>query len=80
MARKKRVSFISHGRRVSFYAKSSPKRRTPKLNKSTRASARRNKKIRRDTERLVEAGLSLVHPTAPVVIAGARLMKDILDK
>jgi len=24
-------------------------------------------------------GLALVHPAAPVVMAGARLMKDILD-
>lgn len=76
---KKRVSFIAHGRRVTFYAKSAPKRRTQIRKKPSRASSRRNYKTRRDAEKFVEAGLALVHPAAPVVIAGARLVKDILE-
>lgn len=76
---KKRVSFMAHGRRVTFYTKSASKRRTPIRRKPSRASSRRNYKIRRDAEKFVEAGLALVHPAAPVVIAGARLVKDILD-
>lgn len=76
---KRRVSFIANGRRVTFYAKSAPKSRPPTRVRSSRARSRRNHRIRRDTERLVEAGLALVHPAAPVVMAGARLIKDILD-
>jgi hypothetical protein len=76
---RKRVSFIANGRRVTFYTKSAPKRRTATRHRPSRVNSRRNYRIRRDTERLVEVGLSLVHPAAPVVIAGARLMKDILN-
>jgi hypothetical protein len=80
---KKRVSFMAHGRRVTFYTKSASKRRTPIRKKLSRASSgrnyRRNYKIRRDAEKFVETGLALVYPAAPVVIAGARLVKDILD-
>jgi len=76
---KKRVSFIANGRRVAFYAKSTSKRRPPIRKRPFRASNRRSYKTRRDVEKFVEAGLALVHPAAPVVIAGARLMKDIFD-
>jgi hypothetical protein len=76
---KKRVSFMANGRRVTFYAKSATKRRTATHRRPSGASSRRNHRIRRDTERLVEAGLAMVHPAAPVVIAAGRLMKDILD-
>jgi len=76
---KKRVSFMAHGRRVTFYAKSTSKGRTSARKKPSRSTSRRNYKIKRDTERLVDAGLALVHPAAPVVVAGARLVKDILD-
>jgi hypothetical protein len=69
---------VANGRRVTFYTKSTPARRTATHRKPSRVSSRRNYRIRRDTERLVEAGLALVHPAAPVVMAGARLMKDIL--
>ena len=78
MARKK-VSFIANGRRVTFYSKATSTRRTATRRRPSRVSSRRNYRIRRDTERLVEAGLAMVHPAAPVVMAGARLMKDILD-
>jgi hypothetical protein len=76
---KKRVSFMAHGRRVIFYAKSASKRRTQARKKSSRSTSRRNYKIRRDTERFVDATLALVHPALPVVTTGARLVKDILD-
>jgi hypothetical protein len=76
---KKRVSFMAHGRRVTFYAKSGSKRRTTIRKKPSRASSRSNYKIRRDTERFVDAGLALIHPAVPVVVAGARLVKDILE-
>ena len=78
MARK-RVSFIANGRRVTFYTKSASTRRAMAQRRPSKVSSRRNYRIRRDTERLVEVGLALVHPAAPVVMAGARLMKDILD-
>lgn len=76
---KKRVSFMARGKRVTFYAKSTSKRRIPAHKKSSRSSSRRNYKIRRDTERFVDAGLALIHPAAPAVVAGARLVKDIFD-
>lgn len=76
---KKKVSFMANGRRVTFYTKSASTRRATARRRPSRVSSRRNYRIRRDTERLVEAGLAIVHPAAPVVMAGARLMKDILD-
>jgi hypothetical protein len=76
---KKKVSFIANGRRVIFYAKSASKRRPPKRMRLSRAISRRNYRIRRDTEKLVEAGLPLIHPALPLVKAGAQLIKDILD-
>ena len=66
MTKKKRVSFVANGRRVTFYAKSAPKRRPPMRKRLSRASSRRSYKARRDAEKLVEAGLALIHPVAPV--------------
>lgn len=76
---KKRVSFIANSRRVTFYTKSTSKRRPPTRRRPTRASSLRNYRIRRDTGKLVEAGLPLIHPALPLVKAGAQLMRDILD-
>jgi hypothetical protein len=75
---KKRISFVSNGRRVTFYAKSLSKIRAPTSRRPYRTSSRISNKTRRDAERFVEAGLGWAHPAAPVVIAGARLMRDIL--
>jgi len=76
---KKRVSFMANGRRVTFYTKSTSKRRQPTRRSPARAISRRGYRIRRDTEKFVEAGLPLIHPALPLVKAGAQLMKDILD-
>ena len=79
MAKKKRVSFIANGRRVTFYAKSTSKRRPTTRRRPYRTIGRRNYRIRRDTKELVEAGLPLIHPALPLVKAGAKLVKDIFD-
>jgi hypothetical protein len=75
---KKRVSFTASGRRVIFYAKPASKRRRQTSRTSTRTSSRRSYRIRRDTEKLIEAGLPFIHPALPLVKAGAQLMKDML--
>ena len=80
MPRKKRVSFMAHGKRVSFLARAPAKSKAAVRRRPHRVRSRMNPRIRRDTERFVEAGLAYVHPAAPVVIAGARLAKDLLDK
>jgi hypothetical protein len=77
MARK-RVSFISRGKRVSFYAKSTHKRRPTRPKRVSRTYSRRNSKTRRDAESFVVAASALVHPAAPAVITGARLLKDLM--
>lgn len=78
MARKKRVSFMAHGTRVSFLAKAPTKRKPLVHRRPRRVRSRLNARTRRDTERLVEAGLAYAHPAAPVILAGARLVKDLL--
>jgi len=78
MARKKRVSFVANGRRVSFLTKAPTKRKSTVRRRPPRVRSRLNARTRRDAERLVEAGLAYAHPAAPVILAGARLAKDLL--
>lgn len=78
MAKGKRVSFMAHGTRVSFIAKAPTKRKTSIYRRTPRVRSRLNTRTRRDAERLVEAGLAYAYPAAPVILAGARLAKDLL--
>jgi hypothetical protein len=80
MYRKKRVSFRANGKRVSFLARVPAKGKAPIRRRPHRVTSRRSSRIQRDTERFVEAGLAYVYPAAPVIIAGARLAKDLLDE
>ena len=79
--RKKRVSFVTRrGKRVSFLAKTRAKKASPKYRRPSRARSRISAKTRKDTERLIEAGLGYLHPAAPVIIAAGRVVKDILEE
>jgi len=76
---KKKVSFIANGKRVTFYTKPPSRRKASLPRRRVSVLSGRNRRIRRDTERVIEAGLPLIHPALPLVKAGAQLMRDILD-
>jgi hypothetical protein len=75
---RKKVSFVSHGKRVTFYTKSPAKTKYPRQRKPYKSASRsRNNRIRQDADRFIDAGLGMIHPSLPVIKAGARLLNDL---
>jgi hypothetical protein len=80
-AKTKGVSLLTRGgTRVSFGAKAPARKVPPRRRKASRAMSRQRAKTRRDTERLIEAGLGYVNPVFSVIIAAGRVVEDLLKE
>lgn len=83
MVRGKIVTFRKkNGERVSFKTKAKPpaKRKSTVHRKQSTTPRRTNNRIRRSSEQFAEAAITLAYPQYPLIKAGVKLAKDMLDR